>query len=102
MFIVNKDRNDGYNSEFITNIYTDTGNCTIKVSAGNTTRGGILGKYETIEAMMKAYEMLFATLSIKNDKVIYMPTDAEVEAKIRTKETHHHITGKKTKGHGGS
>lgn len=38
----------------------------------------------------------------KNDApIIYMPSDNDVSDKLQTKQVYHHITGKKTKGHGG-
>lgn len=102
MYIVSKDQNESYNSDHIINIFIDSGNCAIKVVAGSTTRGGVLGKYKTQDEMTKAFEILLDEMSRADTNVIYMPTDSKVADKLRVRETYHHITGKKTKGHGGS
>lgn len=102
MFIVNKDKTDVYNTKHIVNIYLDTGNSTIKVVAGNVTRGGILGKYKSQDEAEKAFGMLLIGLSNPKETVYQMPTDKSVADKLRAKEVNHHIKGKKTKGHGGS
>lgn len=102
MFIVSKEHNDVYNQSSITNIYIGSDGTSIKVSAGSTTRGGILGKYNSYEEAKKALEIILECIAKNNMEVIYMPQDKEVKDKMQAKEAYHHITGKKTKGHGGS
>lgn len=104
MIIVNKDRNDAYNANHITNMYIGSDGNSIKVSAGSTTRGGILGKYNSYEETKKAFEILLKNISKNDVGVLYMPQDNEVENEIKAgpKEAYHHVSGKKTKGHGGS
>lgn len=104
MIIVNKDHNDAYNINHITNFYIGSDGCSIKVSAGSTTRGGILGKYNSYEETRKAFEILLDGISKNDNEVFYVPSDEEVAGKLKTQpqQAYHHITGKKTKGHGGS
>lgn len=104
MIIVNKDHNDAYNTSHITNFYIGSDSCSIKVSAGSTTRGGILGKYNSYEETRKAFEIMLEGIAKNDTEVLYMPTDAEVSGKLKAQpqQHNHHITGKKTKGHGGS
>ena len=47
---------------------------------------------------------MLCEINKKDKEVIYMPNDNDVSTVIkRTPEhKHHHISGKKTKGHGGS
>ena len=75
---------------------------TIKAVAGTSTRGGILGKYKTIESARKAFEILMKRIEVSSREIVYMPTDEEVEREIKTENKIHSINGKKQKGHGGS
>lgn len=99
--IVNKDRNELFNLEHIGNVYIGSDRVSIKAVIG-TTRGGNLGSYRTYEAAVKAMEVLVENIVRDGVKIIYMPSDEEIENKMRTKTVYHHATGKKTKGHGGS
>mgnify|MGYP004469680699 FL=1 len=103
MFIVNKQYDDTYNTDHITNIYISSDGCTIKASAGTATRGGILGKYGSFKEAQTAFRMLMDGIG-KNSPVYRMPSDGEVGEKIKAApgDNYHHITGKKTKGHGAS
>lgn len=104
MIVVNKDHNDAYNINHVTNFYIGSDGCSIKVTAGNTTRGGILGKYGSYEETRVAFEILMDGVAKNENEVLYMPTDAEVSIKLKSRpqKAYHHIAGKKTKGHGGS
>ena len=102
MIIVNKEHNDAYNTSHITNFYIGSDGCSVKVSAGSATRGGILGKYNSYDDTKKAFEMLLEKIQKNDAQIIYMPSDNDVSDKLQTKQVYHHITGKKTKGHGGS
>ncbi len=102
MIIVNKERRDAYNIKHIVNIYIASDGNTIKVAAGTATRGGILGKYNTIEITRKAFEELMKKIECSNREIVYMPTDEEAERQLKITNAHHNIKGKKQKGHGGS
>lgn len=101
--IVNRECNDMYNIDHVTNIYIGSDGCTIKAAAGASTRGGILGKYNSYEESKTAF-MIMSERIAKGMPLIKMPGDAEVKERIKSepKDSYHHITGKKTKGHGGS
>ena len=101
MIIVNKEHNDAYNLSNITNFYIGSDGCSVKVSAGST-RGGIMGKYNSYEETKKAFEILFEKIQKDNTPVIYMPNDNDVSDILMQNHKYHHIAGKKTKGHGGS
>lgn len=104
LIIVNKDHNDAYNISHVTNFYIGSDGCSIKVSAGSTTRGGILGKYNSYEETKTAFEILLDGVAKNEKEVLYMPTDTELSRKLKAQpqQAYHHIAGKKTKGHGGS
>lgn len=103
MFIIaNKDINDAYNIEHIVNIYIGSDGRSVKVAAGATTRGGILGKYNSYDETRKALEILLERISRRDTGVVYMPSDSEVSSKMNVKEVYRHVSGKKTKGYGGS
>ena len=100
MFIVNKQRDDTYNLQHIVNIYIGSDGCTIKASAGTATRGGVLGRYNSYSETQKAFSMLTEGIG-KGEMVFQMPDDEEVKKTFKN-EKYHHVTGKKTKGHGAS
>ena len=104
MIIVNKDHSEAYNLTHIVNFYIGSDGTSIKVSAGGTTRGGILGKYNSYKDTQAAFEMMLETIERINKEVLYMQSDDEVGGRIKNTpaEAYHRITGKKTKGHGGS
>ncbi len=101
MILVSKDHNDAYNIDHITNIYIGSDGQSIKAATDSGTRGGILGKYNTYDETRKAFEMIMDKLSA-NALVVYMPKDSEIKEKGTYNAPHHHITGKKTRGYGGS
>lgn len=104
MIIVNKEHNEAYNLTHIVNIYIGSDGTSIKVSAGGTTRGGILGKYNSFKETQLALEIMLERIKKADCEVLYMPSDEEVSGRIKSTpaDVYHHITGKKTKGHGGS
>lgn len=103
MFIVNKQRSETFNLSLATNIYIGATGCAIKIATGPTARGGILGEYDTYEETTAAFLMLIKGIE-GEERVFRMPSDMEVREKNKAHqaEKYHHITGKKTKGHGGS
>ena len=59
------------------------------------------GPYNSDQEARKAVEIVAD--SIGTMEVCYMPDDDSVKARMNLEEQkYHHITGKKTKGHGGS
>lgn len=102
LIIVNKECNDAYNISHVVNIYMASDGNTIKAVAGTSTRGGILGKYKTIESARKAFDILMKRIEVSSREIVYMPTDEEVEREIKAGNKMHSINGKKQKGHGGS
>lgn len=100
MFIVSKDKNSIINTEQITAIFVGADNCTVKADYQNG-KGCQLGRYNSEAAAHMAVEIV--ANSIGKTEVCFMPDDNSINAKISIGEQKpHHISGKKTKGHGGS
>lgn len=100
MYIVSKDRNSIVNMSQITVVYLGADNCTIKADYQNG-KGCQLGRYNSQEAARIAIETI--ANSMGKSEVCFMPEDSSISAKLKLEEQkYHHITGKKTKGHGGS
>lgn len=100
MFLVSKDKNSIVNMSQITVIYLGADNCTIKADYQNG-KGCQLGRYNSEKEAKTAIDIV-ADSMVKTE-VCFMPQDSEVGAKINIVEPKpHHISGKKTKGHGGS
>lgn len=100
MYIVSKDKNCIINTELITSIYIGADGCTIKADFGNG-KGCQIGRYFSEKESQIAIETVASSMG-KNE-VCFMPEDNAVKAKINLGEQkQHHISGKKTKGHGGS
>lgn len=100
MFIVSKDKNAIINTEQITALFVGADNCTIKADYQNG-KGCQLGRYNS-EAEARAAMDIVAN-SMGRAEVCFMPEDSAVSAKINLGDQKpHHISGKKTKGHGGS
>lgn len=100
MFLVSKDKNSIVNMSQITVVYLGADNCTIKADYQNG-KGCQLGRYDSEKEAKTAMEIV--ANSIGKTEVCFMPVDDTVNAKMNLEEQKcHHITGKKTKGHGGS
>lgn len=100
MYIVSKDERSIVNAEQITSIYIGADGCTIKADFENG-KGCQIGRYMSEKACRIAIKIL-AEDSVRNS-VCRMPTDAAINARISLEEVKaHHISGKKTKGYGGS
>ncbi len=100
MFIVSKDRKAIINLEQVATMYIGSDGCSIKADyrGGN---GCQLGRYNSDKEARKAVEVVAD--SIGQAEVCFMPDDNVIKAKLNLEEQkYHHITGKKTKGHGGS
>lgn len=101
MIIVSKEKNDAYNLDKAERIYIGHDNPVIKIVSGST-RAGNLGEYETFKKARKALEMALKDIELGRKLVTFMPDDDTVDAALNNKDCYHHVTGKKTKGHGGS
>lgn len=102
MIAVSKEKSEAYNLDKAERIYIGFDKPVVKIVIGST-RAGNLGEYGSFEKAKKAFEILMQKASIGRNEVIFMPDDSEVDAKLHeNKQIAHHISGKKTKGHGGS
>ncbi len=100
MFIVSRDKKAIVNTDSTTVIYVGSDGITIKADFKNG-RGCQMGRYDSLEECRKALEMM-ANVMGKVD-VFQMPESEAIKAEVVRNETrHHHVTGKKTKSHGGS
>lgn len=64
-----------------------------------------LGDYESEEQARMALRLLFESLKNQRSTVFEMPLERDVKARVANlipDLERHHVTGKKTKGHGGS
>lgn len=100
MFIVSKDKKSIVNTELITSIYVGADGCTIKADFGNG-KGCQIARYNSEKASQTAIEII--SNNFGKAEICFMPEESAVNAKLNlTEQKNHHITGKKTKGHGGS
>ena len=100
MFILSKDNRSIINMEQITVVYIGSDNCTIKADYQNG-KGCQLGRYNSEEETKIAMSII--SESVGKTEICVMPTDEAVRAKCNLREQKsHHVSGKKTKGHGGS
>lgn len=100
MYLVNKDRNSIVNMSQITVLYLGADNCTIKADYQNG-KGCQLGRYNSEAAARAAIDIIATNMG--KVEVCFMPEDCDVNARINIDgQRQHHISGKKTKGHGGS
>ncbi len=100
MYIVSKDKKSIINTAQITSMYVGADSCTIKVDFGNG-KGCQIGRYNSEKECQIVLDIIAGNFG-KAD-VCFMPDESMINAKVNLGEqTYHHITGKKTKGHGGS
>ena len=100
MYIVSKDKKSIINTEQITSLYIGADGCTIKADFGNG-KGCQIGRYHSEKECQVAIEIIAG--SLEKSAVCYVPDSMAITAKLSARETkQHHISGKKTKGHGGS
>ena len=100
MFIVSKDKKSIINTQEITCIYIGADGCNLKAEFENG-KGCQIGRYNSEKQSQIAIEIIADNMG-KNE-VCFMPQDNDIDAKINNRKTkQHHISGKKTKGHGGS
>lgn len=100
MFIVNKAKTQIINMDQVTALYVGSDGRSIKVDFGNG-RGCQVTQYSTGEEAVEAIGQLAG--AIGKTEVFFFPDDDKVRERLKISEQrYHHITGKKTKGHGGS
>lgn len=102
MIIISKDKKRIINFDYVTNMYVGSNELSIKIDFSNT-NGCELERYCNQQDTKIAMEMLCDAISRKASK-FEMPTEKQIQAKIvQYHDTlSRHISGKKTKGHGGS
>lgn len=100
MIIINKDKTSFLMFDQVENVFI--GDLAIKANM-KSGKGMQIAKYNSIEDTKVALQILIERIQ-QNQSVINSPTDEEVRIKIQqTKESRaRSLTGKKTKGHGGS
>lgn len=100
MYIVSRDKRSIINTEQITSMYVGADGCTIKADFENG-KGCQIGRYNSDRECQTVIEIIAGNFG-KAD-VFFMPEDSAVNARLNTGgEKPRHISGKKTKGHGGS
>ncbi len=100
MFVVNKGKTSIVNMSQVTVVYLGADNCTVKADYQNG-NGCQLGRYNSEAAARTAIEIIAS--NIGKSEICFMPDDNSINAKINIGEQKlYHISGKKTKGHGGS
>lgn len=100
MFIVNKGKTSIVNMSQVTVVYLGADNCTVKADYQNG-NGCQLGRYNSETAARTAIEIIVSSMG--KSEICFMPDDNFINSKINIGEHKpHHISGKKTKGHGGS
>lgn len=100
MYIVNKSKTQLLNFEQVTTLYIGADDVSIKADF-TTGNGCQVARYNSHSEATAAIEMLGR--AIGRSEVFFFPDIKELQAKIQDgKQKVHHISGKKTKGHGGS
>lgn len=100
MFLINKDKSAIVNMDQVTSIYTGADGCTLKADFGNG-KGCQIGRYKSEKECRMAIQII--SQSIGKAELCFSPQDDVISAKLNlTEGKKYHITGKKTKGHGGS
>ena len=100
--IISKDKTQISNMQYVSAIYISGEGTTIRCEMSNGKPWNI-GKYNSQKEAETAINIL--TERMKRDDFAAVPSDDEVKARINLNADdyrQHHITGKKTKGHGGS
>lgn len=103
MFIYNRKTNKIFNLNAVANIFV--GREGDSVSLGLTS--GQISKFKEYNSEQEAREaiaMLADTIRVGKSEIFTMPESEELKQRIQQMplEQKHHISGKKTKGHGGS
>jgi hypothetical protein len=100
MYIISKDHKSIVNLALSTSVYVGADGCSLKADFENG-KGCQIGRYNSDVEARAAIEIISA--NVGKTEICYMPSDETVRAKLDvTERRQHHISGKKTKGHGGS
>ncbi len=103
MFLYGKQKNTIINLDVIKDIFLgrEEGSVAISFKNGSTTK---FVQYNSEVEAKEAISMLAERLAVSNRMVVNMPELEEVKIRLRNTplSSSHHVTGKKTKGHGGS
>ena len=100
MYVISKDGNSIVNMDHVTSIYIGADGCTVKADFANG-KGYQLGRYDSMQECLIAVEIVAEKLETRKNSCL--PSDSVVSAKLRlVRQEQHHISGKKTKSHGGS
>lgn len=102
MFIVSKDGMAVINTEQVSAVYISSETPNIRAETVNGKMWNI-GRYDSRENAQAALGILAERIRSGKDMAVFVPHDRDIQA-IRAQEDqkYHHMTGKKTKGHGGS
>ncbi len=102
MIIVSKDRTSLINMENTASMYIAAGDVSIKANMANGNSNVMkMGSYLSMAETEKAFQMLLDEMRTRD--ICYLPTDEAVKAVMANeKQRNHNISGKKTKGYGGS
>lgn len=100
MYIVNKDKTQIVNLEQVTCLYIGGDECTIKAEF-STGKGCQIARYDSHEVAAAVIEEIGKAAG--NTETFFLPDNETARAKAKLNaQKWHHVTGKKTKGHGGS
>ena len=102
MLLMSKNKDSIVNLEYVENVYIGANGTSIKMIS-NSGNGSQLGAYTTSAETKMALNILSNRIK-SNESLIEMPTEKDIQAYVVSLgiEKPRHITGKKTKGHGGS
>lgn len=101
MYILKKDGSAIYNLEKAETVCISSSGIIIKFVSGSSSN---LGKYDSGEDCKTALEIILDAINLGRSNGIRCPSDAQVKTRrLQTEPVRNrHISGKKTKGHGGS
>lgn len=102
MFLYNKKKGYMVNADMLKDIFLgrEPGAVAVGFESGAATK---LAVYDSEAEATEAINMIAERMSTSTRAIICVPNDEEVKSSLRSKrQTYHHVTGKKTKGHGGS
>ena len=102
MYIFNKKTGKLLNLDKVTEVLVGREGNKLTIARENGAMG-IFADYNTEAEAREAISMLVEFMNTGKREVFTLPDEEEIKVRIRNKkESWHHATGKKTKGHGGS
>lgn len=104
MYIVSKENSIILNLENVVEVFTKKGGENLIFAKQPNDKVIILQGYNTEKEAKEAILMIAEEISIGRKDIIYVPTPEEIKGRLVNSgaEKQYHISGKKTKGHGGS